>query len=263
MPSGSRLRFIAALAFVGTSSLWAAAHSSSGGPHTTFAAQPPVMPTAGDGELAWIDLLPPEGFAGWEMIAAEGQTPDAMSWRRIDGELHCSGKPVGYLRTAEAFDEFILEFEWKYPADAPGNSGVLVHIDGPDKVWPKCVQVQMLSDSAGRMFPMHGADAGDSAPSETLAAAAGAWNHWRLEAIGDHITLKVRRKEEWVEANTVIVRSPTKGHIGLQSEDSPVVFRKLRLAVPPKTEVKPEPKPDGDVKPEGEAKPVPPPSLAD
>ena len=64
-----------------------------------------------------------------------------------DGEVRVSGKPDGYFATRDSYRNYVLRFEWMYErpsglssdASFRGNSGLLIHIAGPHKVWPVCI----------------------------------------------------------------------------------------------------------------------------
>src|SRR5574341_1326998 len=51
-----------------------------------------------------------------------------------DGLLMTTGKPNGYVRTSDVYDNFVFHVEVRYPSR--GNSGVLVYIQR-DAVWPQ------------------------------------------------------------------------------------------------------------------------------
>jgi hypothetical protein len=78
---------------------------------------------------------------GFQLVGAPAST-----WQVADGIIVCTGQPSGYLVTARPYRNNILRFDWRYarPADPQaaanfaGNSGLLVHITGEHKVWPKC-----------------------------------------------------------------------------------------------------------------------------
>src|SRR5690606_22340697 len=65
-----------------------------------------------------------------------------------EGTLIIRGKPYGYIRTREVYHHYQLEFEWRWVRET-GNSGVLMHMNGPDQVWPLCIEVQLRAGNAG------------------------------------------------------------------------------------------------------------------
>ena len=61
------------------------------------------------------------------------------------------GKPEGHLLTKEAYRNYRLEVEYRFPGQ-PGNCGVLVHASRPRalyKMFPQSIEVQMHSGNAG------------------------------------------------------------------------------------------------------------------
>src|SRR6266571_5720437 len=82
-----------------------------------------------------------------------------------DGEIRLTGKPNGYFATKDSYKSYVVQFEWKYERPEGykegdkfgGNSGLLVHIVGEHKVWPKCTEVQLANSDAGHIFAINGA----------------------------------------------------------------------------------------------------------
>jgi hypothetical protein len=70
-------------------------------------------------------------FTGWEfnMRAANGAATD---WSVADGLIKCVGKPNGYIRTAQAYKDYKVTVEWRFPPGKAGNTGVLVHMNPPE-----------------------------------------------------------------------------------------------------------------------------------
>ena len=54
--------------------------------------------------------------------------------------------PTGYLVTDKEFSDYVLKLKWRYPAGLKaGNSGVLLHCQRDDRVWPQCYEAQLRS----------------------------------------------------------------------------------------------------------------------
>ncbi len=122
-------------------------------------------------------------LTGW----VRTNTP-AETWAYRDGVLHCTGKPIGELRTDKMFQNFIMELEWRHLVPG-GNAGIFVWADDvPARGVPfhRGIEVQVLENSYGNtkgytthgdIFPIHGAKmtpingrGGDRAfPSELLS----------------------------------------------------------------------------------------------
>src|SRR6266446_3871383 len=70
---------------------------------------------------------------GWRTLgendfAPVNGNPDTWTWK--DGQLFCSGKPIGVMRTRQKFTNFEMVVEWRMMR-AAGNSGVFVWV--PDE----------------------------------------------------------------------------------------------------------------------------------
>jgi hypothetical protein len=160
-------------------------------------------------------------------------------WQVRDGILYCAGQPNGYIRTQDEYDNYHLHVEWRWPG-RPTNSGVLLHAQGPDKVWPACIESQLKSGSAGDFVLIGGTgltvDGTDRRNPERQFVViskkgamgeqpAGQWNTYDIHCDGDSIRCFV---------NGVLQNEGTKatvnsGWICLQSEGSPIEFRNIYL----------------------------------
>ena len=155
-----------------------------------------------------------------------------------DGMIECVGVPMGYLRTIKEYSDYQLHIEWRYPED-PTNSGVFLHTNGPDLIWPAHYQGQLKYQNAGD-FIVHGvgvsATIGDTVyvSSDTLKPLipklnptnenpAGEWNSYDITCTGSTIELRVNGLLQ----NTATNCSLTRGGIGLQAEGSKIQYRNL------------------------------------
>lgn len=202
-------------------------------------------------------------LAGWTQVVKAGETADPGTWTVADGVLRCTGKPAGYIRTDGSYKNYQLTLEWRWsgpdlPADNQGrprmrNSGVLLHAGGPDAVWPRSIEAQLMQTNAGDLY-----DIGSVGFAELLAvrekavAAAGAdaeavkraqaqrkvarhqpssekpvgeWNTYEITCAGDTVILRVNG----VEQNRATRLGAAAGHIALQSEGAAIEFRNVRL----------------------------------
>jgi hypothetical protein len=137
------------------------------------------------------------------------------------------------------FTNFVLKLEWRWSpvTRKAGNSGVLLRVVGPDKVWPRSVEAQLQSGSAGDFWlidearlvtPADRIDRGT--PRHRLRARTnempiGEWNRYEITCNGDRISLKVNG--EVVNEGTGAEEVP--GKIALQSEGAEIHFRNIRL----------------------------------
>ncbi len=73
--------------------------------------QPAVITGEGWTELTLADFVNVNG--------------DESTWKEVNGEILCSGRPIGGARSTERYDNFELVLEWKHTQHA-GNSGVFL-----------------------------------------------------------------------------------------------------------------------------------------
>jgi len=156
-------------------------------------------------------------------------------WKVEDGELRCSGNPTGFLRTKREYSDYRLSFEWRWP-EKPGNSGVLLHMSAQDKVWPLCLEAQLMHNRAGDIVGMgcsfneNVAQKGSPvsyAPrkNESNEKKPGDWNKYEIVCKGDTVELTINGQLQ-NKATGVTIR---KGYIGFQSEGVPISFRNIKL----------------------------------
>ncbi len=157
-------------------------------------------------------------------------------WSVKDGALRCKGRPVGYLRTKEKYQNFILELQWRWPKGSqPGNSGVLLRAHGEEQVWPKGLEAQLKVENAGDAFtnlgfkvnpvPGRSEDRRTQKLHPSNEKPQGEWNDYRLVMDGDSLTIEVNGLLQ----NQLFGVEEIPGWIILQSEGRPIDFRNIRL----------------------------------
>jgi hypothetical protein len=209
------------------------------------------------------DLFNGRDLSGWVVFGRDNDPAAKTTWSVNDGVLTATGSPFGYIRTEKQYRDYRLHVEWRWvPGDPPvddqgrprnRNSGVLLHLQGEDKVWPDCIEAQLQINNAGDFIAM-GSNAFDEllAARETAAAAAGddeakrrqatsmrrlarrhdsserpvgEWNTYEIVCRGDTATLTVNG----ILQNSATGLSVREGRLGFQSEGMPVEFRVIRL----------------------------------
>jgi hypothetical protein len=114
-----------------------------------------LMPLAGPvtGEDATLPKASLDGTGpGWRALGEADFVnvncqPDTWSWE--SGEVHCTGQPVGVIRSSEPLSNFELVVEWRHLRSA-GNSGVFVWVpaeavaDLKPGSLPSGIEVQVL-----------------------------------------------------------------------------------------------------------------------
>lgn len=180
-----------------------------------------------------------QDFHGWVNVNCAPET-----WSTTNGMIHCTGKPIGALRTDRQYENYILELEWRHLQSA-GNSGVFIWaspISWPGVPFLRAVEVQVLDHGYGQtasytthgdVFPIHGStmepfgrhNGMRSFPSEERSKPSPEWNHYSIVASNGVIRLSVNGKEVSGGSNC----NWRKGYIGLESEGAPVEFRNIRI----------------------------------
>jgi len=218
--------------------------------HAEKSETPPKACIDGTGP-GWVAL-------GEEDFANVNCDPDTWSFEK-DGTIHCTGQPVGVMKTKKQYKNFELVVEWKHLKSA-GNSGVFAwavpeSLEGIERgTLPKGgIEVQILDhgyatqyeekhgkkgdwfstngdvfgvgESSMNPFPPLSPNGSRSFPSKDLSRGHGEWNHYYVRAINGEIRL-------WVNGEEVSGGSdcdPSHGHLCLESEGSPIVFKNLKI----------------------------------
>lgn len=194
---------------------------------------------------ASVALFNGKDLSGWKSFLEDSSVPMEAVWQVEDGILICRGEPTGFLYTDRQFSSFELIVEWRWaPGKEPGNSGVLMRINGPLTVIPRSYEAQLRSGDAGDLYGFHGMRI-DGPPERTSRTAGdpvlgdfvgvkkmqgaenppGDWNTCRIRLEGDRVTVWVNGKQ----VNEAWDLEVLPGPIGLQSEGGEIHFRKVEL----------------------------------
>ena len=120
-------------------------------------------------EDGFVALFNGKNFAGWKIV---GQKDSEKAWvihqnaivkRKFQSMLACPGEPASCLMTAKSYKNYVLRFDWlfnggeakqlKDDTDFKGDSGCLVHIQPPYKLWPKAVEIAGKPKELGKLLP--------------------------------------------------------------------------------------------------------------
>jgi hypothetical protein len=186
-----------------------------------------------------IELFNGTNFDGFTFCMKDNADP-LQTWSVTNGVIHCTGKPTGYLRTKQSYRNYVVTVEWRYRQVAPkaDNTGVLVHIQPPDKVWPQCIQNQGKSGRQGDLFVMAGAeckehlalgrDANTPVPLRGQANEnpVGKWDANATVCAGNQVQAVINGKL----LNEITGCTIAAGFIGIQSEGGDIEIRKITLA---------------------------------
>jgi len=160
---------------------------------------------------------------------ADKDADPAKTFTVKDGALIVSGKPTCYIYTDKSYQNYVLTYEWRFPAGSKedSNSGCLVHIQTPHKVMPKSVEPQGRYKDHGKLFfiGVKGEGQFDDAAQKKALKPMGEWSTTEVTCKPDgSISVKL---------NGVPVASGkselTSGPIGFQCEGWEVHFRNIRI----------------------------------
>lgn len=188
----------------------------------------PITPT--------VDLFNGRDFDGWTFCMKNGADP-TQTWSVHGDVMHCTGQPAGYARTTQAYQNYQLTVIWRFLKVAPhaDNTGILLHIQPPDAVWPECVQAQGLYQHQGDLILMDGAGADGYPPTRKSINIpqmgpqnenpAGEWNTNEIICNANTIGVFVNGKP----MNQITGCNLSSGFIGIQSEGGDIEIRRLLL----------------------------------
>lgn len=169
----------------------------------------------------------------WVFVLSNKTTPAHELFQIENGVLKITDVASGYLRTKKVYKDYILEVDWRW-TKALANSGILIHIQKNDTVWPVCYQVQQKAGAAGDIICMNGLWANECTDSVKFTVPKflssnekplGEWNH--LKIISKKATLTVYVND--LLQNKVTGLTVHKGFIGFQAEGKPMEFRNLKI----------------------------------
>jgi hypothetical protein len=211
---------------------------------TAMAVLPGPAGEKGDG---WVKLFNGKDLSGWSVFLDPRKKADpAKVFTVKDGVIVCEGTPFGYLITDKEYENYLLKVQWRWGQKVHGkvrNSGVFVHVVGPNKIWPKAVEAQLMADHAGDFWLVDNfklkVDAARRDPKvgrhfyrmkNHVEKEVGEWNQYEITCKGDTIRLVINGQlvNEGTEAEL------SKGRILLQSEGAEIHFKDVVLKQLPK-----------------------------
>lgn len=201
---------------------------------------------------------------GWRALekkdfAAVNCKPDTFTW--TNGIIHCTGKPIGVLRSQNIYTNFEMVAQWRH-LEKGGNAGFYVwatpeSIAGLEKginaPFPCGIEIQVLDHgyteqyekSSGKKatwfttngdvfavgtnsltpFPPTSPDGHRSFPRKNLSKGFGEWNHYYIRCVNGEVRL-------WVNGEEVSGGNharPASGYICLESEGAPIDFKNIKV----------------------------------
>ena len=176
-------------------------------------------------------------LTGWKPFTNDKNADPAKTWSVADGVIRCAGKPSGYLRTEADYANYLLHVEWRWPEQG-GNNGVLIHMSGPDNVWPKSLECQLHSGNAGDFWVIGGVETNEHAKAGQRVKGRRTikLKDSSEKPLGQWKTYEIICKDNWVVVlvngvvqNIATKCSVTSGKICLQSEGTGLEFRNIYI----------------------------------
>lgn len=207
----------------------------------------PTPEAADKKDNGWVKLFNGKDLSGWKVFLDPKKKANPKKVFTVqDGILVCEGTPFGYLITDKEYENYVLKLQWRWGKKTQGkgrNSGVFVHVVGPNKIWPKAVEAQLMAGHAGDFWLVGNfnlkVDPKRQDPrvsrhylrrKDDVEKAVGEWNQYEITCKGDSIRLVINGQpvNEGTEAEL------GKGRILLQSEGSEIHFKDVLLKQLPK-----------------------------
>ncbi|MGN6371025.1 MAG: 3-keto-disaccharide hydrolase [Phycisphaerae bacterium] len=169
--------------------------------------------------------------------------PKEEAWTVKDGVLHSAGKETkgfntSYLRENTPYTNYVLTVEQRHVTK--GGGGILVAIQGEDKVWPKNLQIQGSVGGVGDFVDQYGIKMTPD-PSRTKVRGTdvvtakitkkpvekpmGEWDTVQVFVDHGNVWVTVNGELENVATNS----EPLTGYIGFQAEGAQMEFRKVEI----------------------------------
>ena len=171
---------------------------------------------------------------GWNFhLKADSDVPATDVFGVKDGVITIAGEPFGYMMTDQSYSDYKLHLEWRWPEE-PSNSGIFIHAEPIDAVWPRCAEVNLMAGKAGDMIASGGSEFEElketggrwmtSPVAESAENPAGEWNTAEIICRGNFIQAYING----VLKNEVHF-DRTQGPIALQSEGGPLEVRNVYI----------------------------------
>lgn len=172
-----------------------------------------------------------QSLKGWKPVYKDKDADTSKTFTVSDGILRISGFPLGYLRTEEKYENYVIRYEWRFPKEQPEkttmNTGLLVHITGPDEVMPKSVEPQGRLMDHGKIFfiKVKGTHKFDAEAHKKASKEQGEWNVTEVTCAADG-TVTVKLNGIQVDTGKTEL---TSGPLGFQCEGSVFEIRKVEV----------------------------------
>lgn len=180
------------------------------------------------------ELFNGENLKGWVCVLDEtSAVPTSEVYGAQEGNIHIKGNPFGYMRTAEKYGNYKLHVEWRWVGEGT-NSGLFLHVQDGDKLWPNAIECQLCNGKAGDFVMLGGSKISEiecvgefpiKDRNGNFEKPVGEWNTAEIVCEGNSITVYING-----ELQNQATAETSEGYIALQSEGGPIEFRNVQLS---------------------------------
>ena len=180
-----------------------------------------------------ISLFNGTDLTNWVFHLKDASVEPSDVFTVSDDVIHISGEPFGYMRTKDTYSDYDLHLEYRWPVEAT-NSGIFIHTQLPDTIWPQCIECQLAAGNAGDFICMNGTDMNEREDKTSIVLKkqvsstekpVGEWNIMEISCKSDTIEVYVNG----VLQNKGTGVTVNQGHICLQSEGKDIEFKNVYL----------------------------------
>jgi hypothetical protein len=180
-----------------------------------------------------IELFNGKDLSNWAFHLRDASVDPATVFTVQNGVVHITGTPFGYMRTEDQYSEYQLHVEYRWPVE-PTNSGIFIHTQLPDTIWPMNFECQLSAGNAGDFVCSGGSDMNERTDKKARVVRkkaastekpAGEWNIVEILCKANTIEVYVNG----VLQNKGTGLSKSSGYICLQSEGKDIEFRNVYL----------------------------------
>ena len=174
-----------------------------------------------------------ENLEGWTCVLDEkSDVPTSEVYGVKEGNIHIIGNPFGYMRTDKKYSNYKLHAEWRWVGEGT-NSGLFIHVQDGDKLWPNAIECQLCNGKAGDFVMLGGSKIAEvecvgQFPIKdrigNFEKPVGEWNTAEVVCQGNSITVYING-----QLQNQATSETSEGYIALQSEGGPIEFRNVYL----------------------------------
>lgn len=174
-----------------------------------------------------------ENLEGWTCILDEkSNVPTSEVYSVKEDNIHIAGNPFGYMRTDKKYSNYKLHVEWRWVGEGT-NSGLFLHVQDGDRLWPNAIECQLGSGKAGDFVMLGGSKIAEveskgkfpiKERNGNFEKPVGEWNTAEVVCEGNSITIYING-----QLQNQATSETSKGYIALQSEGGPIEFRNVYL----------------------------------